>query len=92
MVEETTRLDQEPIVIEHPRYLVFVGENYYPSGWEDFLCTADTLDEAVRVAEFHANVRRPNSCGGTWWEVVDLMEHSTTMTGKVEQTPDDQGT
>jgi hypothetical protein len=46
------------------RYAAFSGSNYYPDGgWDDFVGTYDTLEEA-RMAQ------RPND--NDWQHVVDL--------------------
>lgn len=49
------------------RYLLFAGEEYYPSGgWNDFRGAFDTLEEA-RLAAFE-----PRGCEyGYWFHVVD---------------------
>lgn len=48
----------------HKRFLLFGGDQYYPGGgWEDFVESFRTLDEAV---EFE----KPSG-HREWWHVVD---------------------
>jgi len=45
------------------QFLLFTGEGYYPmGGWGDFKGSFDTIDEVVRKVQ---------SCGGEWYQVVD---------------------
>ncbi len=45
------------------KYLVFGGDTYYPQGgWKDFLGTAETLTDALRLA-----LKR----GTDWYQIVD---------------------
>lgn len=50
------------------RYLVYVGDQYYPSGaMGDLVGQADTLEEAKRLVLMHN--------GNTmykWWDIVDI--------------------
>lgn len=49
------------------RFLLFVGEEYYPcGGWHDFRGAFDTAEEAKR-AVFEPR----DSANGFWWHVVD---------------------
>lgn len=51
------------------RFLVFASQVYYPGGgWEDFLQSCDTLDEAKAAA---AAYQSPDFGAGFWWHVVD---------------------
>lgn len=46
------------------RYALFEGSEYYPAGgWDDFVGTYDTKEEAEKA-------RSPLKYG--WWHVVDL--------------------
>ena len=46
------------------RFLLFAGDNYYPTGgWRDFYSAHDTLDDAVLEA---ANLQAID-----WWHVID---------------------
>lgn len=29
------------------RYLLFAGDNYYPAGWNDFVCSSNSIDELI---------------------------------------------
>jgi len=50
------------------RYLAFAGETYYPGGgWEDYIGTYDTIEEARAVLKEKYN--------HGWWQIVD----TTTM-------------
>lgn len=52
------------------RYLVFTGENYYPSGgWDDFVGDYDDLKAAIAAADNDPDwqARAPQR----WWHVVD---------------------
>jgi hypothetical protein len=42
------------------RYLVLAGDNYYPSGWEDFKGCTDSLEEARKMGGW-----------SDWCEIVD---------------------
>ncbi len=54
------------------RYLVFKGDNYYPSGgWEDFAGSADTVDAAREIAGRHEE----------WWHVVDSKNGTIILDG-----------
>lgn len=45
------------------RYLVFAGSNYYPAGgWNDYIGSADTAEDAGRAAIASHN---------DWWDVID---------------------
>jgi hypothetical protein len=59
-------------VIECKRYIVFVGEVYYPSGWNDFVLATDDLEEAKAVAAKGIRHRRDYR----WSSIIDL----STMT------------
>jgi hypothetical protein len=49
------------------RFVLFVGENYYPSGgWRDFAGLYDTADEAIAAGEKTTMYQ--------WYNVVDLEE------------------
>jgi hypothetical protein len=46
------------------RYLLFAGDNYYPSGgWHDSVKGYDDIDSARKAGRETA---------GEWWHVVDL--------------------
>jgi hypothetical protein len=48
------------------RFLLFAGVAYYPmGGWEDFIDSFDTLEEAVACGKLRQQRRE-------WWHVVDL--------------------
>lgn len=54
------------------RYLVFRGDDYYPSGgFKDFKASYDTLEEAVESAK---------SSSGDWAHVVDV-QHGEMVWG-----------
>jgi hypothetical protein len=46
------------------RFVLFAGDDYYPSGgWDDFVASYETFGDALRQA---ANIERD------WWQIVDL--------------------
>ena len=56
------------------RYALFGGLDYYPGGgWEDFIGTFDTIEEATRAVSgsggvpYESKPRDPD-----WWHIVDL--------------------
>ena len=52
------------------RYLIFQGDNYYPTGgWLDFVGSRETLDDAIIIAQ---TLQLPRSVSLDWWFVVDL--------------------
>lgn len=55
------------------RYLLFVGEYYYPAGgWDDFSASFDTIDEAKAAA--------PNN-SVDWWHVIDTKTEQQVASG-----------
>lgn len=52
------------------RYLVFVGENFYPSAWSDYFGKSDELWKAIEMGD--KEMRRKSDPCGYWYEVVDL--------------------
>lgn len=72
------------------RYVVLVGEAYYPSGWGDFAGSTDSLDEAGRIARSKIKVKKHNdaymkTCPDSsrfytddWCEIVDLSDYSAS--------------
>ena len=57
------------------RYLLFIGENYYPdNGWETFDDDFDTIEEAREKAfSYKNNKYGKNKYGGYehWYQIVD---------------------
>jgi hypothetical protein len=50
------------------RYLVFAGQEYYPSGgWDDFHDSFDDLEQARKAANEWVS-----DSGFYWWQIVDL--------------------
>lgn len=57
------------------RFVVFHGAKYYPNGgWEDFLGSTDTRQEALELL-----LLSDDYDGYGWWQIVD------THTGRVEK-------
>lgn len=51
------------------RFLLFIGDEYHPKGgWDDFVSSHDTFDEAIKAAA---------SKNGDWKQIVD------TKTGEI---------
>lgn len=51
------------------RYALFVGDFYEPiGGWQQFVDSYDTVDEAVKEAFKRDTKRAPKK----WWHVIDL--------------------
>jgi hypothetical protein len=56
-------------------YLLFAGDNYYPSGGlDDLRGDFDTLEEAKLAALLTAGPDRANRWRDRWWSIV---EHAT---------------
>ena len=70
------------------RYIVLVGEYYYPSGWNDFVGSADTVEDAIKLAKNKIKVKKtadgymklyPESNRfetDGWCEIIDLSDYS----------------
>lgn len=56
------------------QYLLFAGDNYYPSGgWGDFIKSFESLEDAKEVgAKYSGNF--------TWWHVVDVNTGEVVVT------------
>jgi len=53
------------------RYLIFVGDNYYPEGgWKDYRGSLDTLEAALSLVA---------SIPGDWWQIVDAQTGAICM-------------
>ena len=57
-------------MISIERYLVFVGENFYPSAWSDYFGKSDSLKEAIDMGKREMS-RKSDPCG-CWYQVIDL--------------------
>lgn len=57
------------------RYLVLVGEGYYPAGWDDFVGSFDDID----AARF-----KIIGCNGDWYEIVDCEREEVCDSGGVD--------
>jgi hypothetical protein len=55
------------------RYLLFAGFNYYPcGGWDDFIGSFDTQEEATKAGVSRkANIERYAGGCADWFQVVD---------------------
>ena len=51
------------------RYLLMMGEAYYPEGYQDIQDTFDSVEEAVKIANL---LFKGNPWGMDWAEVIDL--------------------
>lgn len=58
-------------------FLVLAGATYYPSRWNDYAGSAETLDQAVAIGQEAAR----NEYRG-WWQVIDLRSMSVVKRGE----------
>jgi hypothetical protein len=61
------------------RYLLFAGDEYYPSGgWQDYKGRFDSVKEALKAA---ASGTKNLDFQGTWdwWQIVDLATGKMVM-------------
>lgn len=52
------------------KYHVFSGDNYYPSGAEDYRKSFETKKEAISYAK---------SLGDDWWEIMETLEDGSLL-------------
>ena len=64
-------------MINVKRYAVLAGDQYYPSGWNDYRGSFDDLPEAV----IFANAKIQGSNGFEWFEIVDLASMTVVARG-----------
>jgi hypothetical protein len=63
------------------RFLVFSGDKYYPSGgWGDYRDSADTLDEAIQLANGRFNLSPGQRCD--WAHIVDTTIMEVVSVGR----------
>lgn len=53
-------------------FIILFGDTYYPGGWQDYVGEADTLEEAIALAEKRGRDEGTRSPEYWWWEIVDL--------------------
>jgi hypothetical protein len=77
------------------RFLLFAGDQYYPSGgWQDFKKSFDTALEAVRAAAGSTKEVDLKTRSWEWWQVVDLktgkmVEEGIRSLGELDSEEDD---
>lgn len=54
------------------RYLVFAADHFYPAcGWEDFVLSTDSLDEARATLKDYVNIHEDDPRAGVWFRDFD---------------------
>lgn len=62
------------------RFLLFMGDCYYPSGgWNDFAAQADTWEEILKI-----RIERMSKYSMPWWHVYDAQEKAIIQKGRTD--------
>lgn len=56
------------------RYILLVGDAYYPAAWDDFRGSFDSVDSAKK---------RATKCDGDWYQIIDCETEKECEYGSV---------